>query len=103
MPSSLLQVVNNLLQTCHDKLETNSANTTCWQLVNGLVTTCLQTCNNLCVFTRVDYQRFLVSPPLLNIATMLAAERDLSHLQQLNIFQNGASTLSSADLLMSVP
>ena len=53
MPSSLLQVVNNLLQTCYDKLGTSSANTTCWQLVNRLVTTCLQTCNNLCVFTRV--------------------------------------------------
>ena len=53
MPSSLLQVVNNLFQTCHNKLGTSSANTTCWQLVNRLVTTCLQTCNNLCVFTRV--------------------------------------------------
>ena len=29
MPSSLLQVVNNLLQTCHNKLGTSSANTTC--------------------------------------------------------------------------
>ena len=29
MPSSLLQVVNNLLKACHDKLETSSANTTC--------------------------------------------------------------------------
>ena len=41
--------------TCHNKLETSSANTTSWQLVNRLVTTCLQTCNNLCVFTRVIY------------------------------------------------
>ena len=29
MPSSLLQVVNNLFQTCHNKLGTRSANTTC--------------------------------------------------------------------------
>ena len=53
MPSSLLQVVNTLFQTCYNKLGTSSANTTCWQLVNRLVTICLQTCNNLCVFTRV--------------------------------------------------
>ena len=53
MPSSLLQVVNNLFQTCYNKLGTSSANTTCWQLVDRLVTICLQTCNNLCVFTRV--------------------------------------------------
>ena len=44
MPSSLLQVVNNLFQTCYNKLGTSSAKTTCWQLVNRLVTTCLQTC-----------------------------------------------------------
>ena len=36
MPSSLLQVVNNLLQTCHDKLETSSANTTCEQTCYNL-------------------------------------------------------------------
>ena len=53
MPSSFLQVVKNLFQTCYNKLGTSSANTTCWQLVNRLVTTCLQTCNNLWVFTRV--------------------------------------------------
>ena len=29
MPSSLLQVVNNLFQTCHNKPGTSSANTTC--------------------------------------------------------------------------
>ena len=29
MPSSLLHVVNNLLQTCYNKLGTSSANTTC--------------------------------------------------------------------------
>ena len=52
MPSSLLQVVNNLFQTCCNKLGTSSANTTCWQLVNRLVTNCLQTCYNLFVFTR---------------------------------------------------
>ena len=27
--------------------------TSCWQLLNRLVSTCLQTCSNLCVFTRV--------------------------------------------------
>ena len=53
MPSSLLQVVNSLFQTCYNKLGTSSANTTCWQLVNRFVTTCLQTCYNLCVFTCV--------------------------------------------------
>jgi hypothetical protein len=47
MPSSLLQVVDSLFQ----QLGTSSAKTTCWQLVNRFVTTCLQTCNNLCVFT----------------------------------------------------
>ena len=56
MPSSLLQVVNNLFQTCHNKLGTSRANTTCWQLVNRLVTTCLQTWNNLCVFTLVYWK-----------------------------------------------
>jgi hypothetical protein len=54
MPSSLLQVVNSLFQTCYNKLGTSSASTTCWQLVNRRVTTCLQTCYNLCVFTCVD-------------------------------------------------
>jgi hypothetical protein len=53
MPSSLLQVVNSLFQTCYNKLGTSSANTTCRQLVNRFVTTCLQTCYNLCVFTCV--------------------------------------------------
>ena len=52
-PSSLLQVVNSLFQTCCNNMGTSSANTTRWQLVNRFVTTCLQTCNNLCVFTRV--------------------------------------------------
>jgi hypothetical protein len=51
-PSSLLQVVNSLFQTCCNKLGTSSASTTCWQLVNRCVTTCLQTCYKLCVFTR---------------------------------------------------
>jgi hypothetical protein len=53
MPSSLLQVVNSLFQTCHNKLGTSSANTTCWQFVNRFVTTCLQTCYKLFVFTCV--------------------------------------------------
>ena len=56
MSSSFLEVVNNLFQTCYNKLGTSSANTTCWQFVNRLVTTCLQTCNNLCVFTRVQWR-----------------------------------------------
>ena len=42
IPLSLLQVVNNLLQTCYSKSGTSSAKTTCEQ-----------TLNNLCVFTRV--------------------------------------------------
>jgi hypothetical protein len=54
MPSSLLQVVNSLFQTCCNKLGTSSADTTCRQLVNRRVTACLQTCHNLCVFTCVD-------------------------------------------------
>ena len=45
----LQQFAPNLLQ----QLGTSSANTTCRQLVNRFVTTCLQTCNNLCVFTCV--------------------------------------------------
>jgi flagellar biosynthesis component FlhA len=45
--------VPNLLQ----QLGTSSANTTCRQLVNRFVTTCLQTCNNLCVFTRVLWRQ----------------------------------------------
>ena len=45
MPSNLLQVVNSLFQTCCNNTGTSSANTTCWQLVNRFVTTCMQTCN----------------------------------------------------------
>ena len=45
----LLTAFPNLLQ----QLGTSSANTTCRQLVNRFVTTCLQACNNLCVFTCV--------------------------------------------------
>jgi hypothetical protein len=51
MPSSLLQVVNSLFQTCYNNWE--QAVRTCWQPVNRFVTTYLQTCNNLCVFTCV--------------------------------------------------
>ena len=54
MSPSLLHVVNNLFQTCYNKLETSSANTTCSQLVNRLVTICLRTCNNFCIFTRIS-------------------------------------------------
>ena len=60
MPSSLLQVVNCLFQTCYNKPGTSSANTTCWQLVNRLVTTCLQTCVFTCVLVRPivwDYKK----------------------------------------------
>ena len=53
VPSSLLQFVNSLLQTCSNKFGTSSANTSCEQFVNRLVTTCLQVCSNLCVFTCV--------------------------------------------------
>ena len=49
--SCMLQVPN-LLQ-----LRTSSANTTCQQLVDRFITTCLQTCNNLCVFTCVVHWR----------------------------------------------
>ena len=55
VPSSLLQFVNSLFQTCSNKFGTSSANTSCQQLVNRLVTTCLQVCSNLCVFTCVVY------------------------------------------------
>ena len=54
VPSSLLQFVNSLLQTCSNKFGTSSANTSCQQLVNRLVTTCLQACSNLCIFTCVQ-------------------------------------------------
>ena len=53
VPPSLLQFVNSLFQTCSNKFGTSSANTSCEQLVNRLVTTCLQVCSNLCVFTCV--------------------------------------------------
>ena len=54
MPSTLLQVVNSSFQTCYNKPRTSRTNKSCWQLVNRLVSICLQTCNNLCVFTRVE-------------------------------------------------
>jgi hypothetical protein len=44
--TSCKQLVPNLLQ----QLGTSSANTTCHQLVNRFVTTCLQICSNLCFF-----------------------------------------------------
>ena len=53
VPSSLLQFVNSLFQTCSNKFGTSSANTSCQKLVNRLVTTCLQVSSNLCVFTCV--------------------------------------------------
>ena len=47
MPSSLLQVVNSLFQTCYNnwehKCEHNGR-----QIVNRFVTTCLQICNSPC-------------------------------------------------------
>ena len=65
VPSSLLQFVNSLFQTCSNKFGTSSAITSCQQLVNRLVTNCLQVCSNLCVFTcvygggGVIYQSFI--------------------------------------------
>jgi hypothetical protein len=53
MPSSLLQVVKQLVPNLLQQLGTSSVNTTCWRLVNRFITTCLQTCYNLCVFTCV--------------------------------------------------
>ena len=53
MPSSLLQVVHRLFQTCYNDWEQAVSNTTCRALVNRFVTTCLQTCHNLCVLTCV--------------------------------------------------
>ena len=50
VPSSLLQVVNNMFP----QLGRGSANTTCQQFVNRLATACLQVCDSLCVFTRVN-------------------------------------------------
>ena len=61
VPSSLLQFVNSLFQTCPNKFGTSSANTSCEQLANRLFTTCLQVCNNLCVFTCVEGQLFRYS------------------------------------------
>jgi hypothetical protein len=46
IPSSLLQVVNSLFQTCY-----NWEQAVRTQLVD--IPTCLQTCNNFCVFTDV--------------------------------------------------
>ncbi len=53
MPSCLLQVVKQLVTYLLQQHGASSANTTCWQLVNRFVATCLQTCDSLCVFTRV--------------------------------------------------
>ena len=61
VPSSLLQFVNSLFQTCSNKFGASSANTSCQQLVNRLVTTCLQVCSNLCVFTCVGFRLFLLT------------------------------------------
>ena len=62
VPSSLLQFVNSLFQTCSNKFGTSSANTSCQQLVNRLVTTCLQVCSNLCVFTCVQSKQKYSTP-----------------------------------------
>jgi hypothetical protein len=43
-------------------------NTTCRQHVNRFVTTCLQTCNNLCVCTRVDLE---ISPVTMHQSTLV--------------------------------
>ena len=52
-----IKLVPSLFQTCYNKLGTSSANTTCRQHVNRLVTTCLQTCYKLCVFTSLPTSR----------------------------------------------
>ena len=66
---SLLQLVNNLFQTCYNKLGTSSTKTTCWQLVNRLVTTCLQTCNwSLYHITYLDMVTTFI--PQTNIASV---------------------------------
>jgi hypothetical protein len=52
------QFVPNLLQQLAE-LGTSSAKTACRKLVNRFVTTCLQTCNNLCIFTCVHEHTFV--------------------------------------------
>ena len=51
MPSSLLQH-----KLAFKLVTTNKEQAVRAQLVRRLVTTYLQTCKNLCVFTRVDYE-----------------------------------------------
>ena len=53
MSSSLLQLVQQPVNNLFQQLGTSSAKTSCWQLVNRLVTICLQICYKLCVFTCV--------------------------------------------------
>ena len=50
-----LRCINVCFNSLIQQLGTSSANTTYQQIVNRLVTTCLQICDNLCVFTRVPY------------------------------------------------
>ena len=79
VPSSLLQFVNSLFQTCSNKFGTSSANTSCQQLVNRLVTTCLQVCSNLCVFTCVSMSLHVQGGEIL-YGGQLPRERGFCHL-----------------------
>jgi hypothetical protein len=51
MPSSLFQIVNSLFQSCYNNWEQVVRTQLVDNLWTDILTTCLQTCNNLCVFT----------------------------------------------------
>ena len=72
VPSSLLQVVNSLFQ----QFGTSSANTTCQQLANRLVSTCLQAFYSLCVFERVFLK------PVIHLATLFARREAKTRIRQ---------------------
>ena len=72
VPSSLLQVVNSLFQ----QFGTSSANTTCQQLANSLVSTCLQAFYSLCVFERVFLK------PIFHLATSFARREAKSRIRR---------------------
>ena len=61
------QFVPNFFQ----QLETNTANTTCQQLMNRLVTSCLPVCYNLCVPMRVRNIAQSTAPLILNTTYLL--------------------------------
>ena len=77
VPSSLLQFVNSLFQTCSNKFGTSSANTSCQQLVNRLVTTCLQVCSNLCVFTCAAEVKTLNQVDAISVRNFITSVRNL--------------------------